>query len=91
MTQPTTPHDVSKLRVLYAVPTSDAVRIQRDQRYGITEGEAPLALDVYYPPDAGSDLKTPAVVFVTGFSDTGARRMFGSAMKDMGRMCPGHS
>jgi hypothetical protein len=83
MTQHTTPHDVSKTRVLYAMPTSDAVRIQRDQEYGVTEAGA-LTLDVYHPPHAGSDVRTPAVVFVTGFSDAGARRMFGCAMKDMG-------
>jgi hypothetical protein len=49
----------------------------------MTEAGA-LSLDVYYPPDAGGDVRTPAVVFVTGFSDAGARRMFGCALKDMG-------
>ena len=83
MTEHTTPHDVSKARVLYPMPTFDAVRVQRDLEYRVAEAGA-LALDVYYPPDAGSDARTPAVLFVTGFSDAGARRIFGCAMKEMG-------
>ena len=83
MNQDTTPHDVSKARVVYAMPTSDAVRVRRDQEYRLTD-TGPLAMDVYYPPDASSGSRTPAVIFVTGFSDVGARRMFGCAMKDMG-------
>jgi hypothetical protein len=81
--QTTPPRDVSNTRVVYAMPTSDAVRIRRDQEYRVTDGGA-LGMDVYYPPDASSGSRTPAVVFVTGFSDLGARRMFGCAMKDMG-------
>jgi len=35
MNQDTTSHDVSKTRVVYAMPTSDAVRIRRDQEYRV--------------------------------------------------------
>ena len=37
MTQNTTPHDVSKTRVVYAMSTSDAVRIRRDEEYRVTD------------------------------------------------------
>lgn len=83
MNEDTTPHDVSKTRVVYAMPTSDAVRIRRDHEYRATDAGA-LAMDLYYPPDAGSGSRTPAVIFVTGFSDVGVTRMFGCATKDMG-------
>src|SRR6185503_1731497 len=75
MNQDTTPHDVSKIRVVYAMPTADAVRIRRDQEYLATDAGA-LAMDLYYPPDASGGSRTPAVIFVTGFSDDGARRIF---------------
>jgi acetyl esterase/lipase len=64
------------------MPTTDAVRILRDQEYRHTDAGA-LAMDLYYPPDANVGSRTPAVVFVTGFSDVGAKRTFGCAMKDM--------
>jgi hypothetical protein len=40
-------------------------------------------MDVYYPHDANPGRPTPAVLFVTGFSDIGAERMLGSTFKDM--------
>ena len=43
-----------------------------------------LTMDIYYPPEAKAGSRTPAVIFVIGFSDIGARRMLGCAMKDMG-------
>lgn len=82
MNHATTPRDLSKIRVVYAMPTADAVRVRRDQEYRATDAGA-LGMDVYYPPDASSGSRTPAVIFVTGFSDVGVRRMFGCAMKDM--------
>lgn len=82
MTQHTTPHDVSRTRVVYAMRGSAAARILREREYRATEAGA-LVMDVYYPPDARRGARTPAVVFVTGFFDAGAKRMFGCAMKDM--------
>jgi hypothetical protein len=66
MSQGTTPCDVTKTRVVYTMPTSEAVRIRRDQEYRETDAGA-LAMDVYYPPDASSGSRTPAVIVVTGF------------------------
>jgi hypothetical protein len=41
-------------------------------------------MDLYYPPDSKAGARTPAVIFVTGFSDLGAEKMLGSRFKDMG-------
>ena len=83
MTQDAAPHDISKKRVVYTMPTADAVRILRDQEYRATDAGT-LTMDIYYPPEAKAGSRTPAVIFVIGFSDIGARRMLGCAMKDMG-------
>jgi acetyl esterase/lipase len=39
---------------------------------------------VYYPPDSTSGARLPAVLFVTGLSDSGAERMVGCKLKEMG-------
>jgi hypothetical protein len=79
-----TPQDhISKKQVVYAVPGVDRVTVRRDQPYRVTDA-GPLTMDVYYPPDATSGAPMPAVVFVTGFSDAGARKMLGCTFKEMG-------
>jgi hypothetical protein len=83
MKQDTTPHDITNSRVVYTMPSAGGVRLRRDQEYRQTETGG-LAMDIYYPPNATHGTRTPAVVFVTGFSDDGAKRMLGCAMKDMG-------
>src|SRR5437870_13904897 len=84
MNQDTTPHDVSKTRVVYAMPTSDVVRIRRDQEYRVTDAGA-LAMDVYYPSDASGGPRTRAGLFATGLSDVVARRRSGCAMRATAR------
>jgi hypothetical protein len=83
MNQDTIPHEISKVRVVYTMPGSEAVRIQRGEAFGISD-ESSLDMDFYYPAHAKTGSRTPAVVFVTGFSDLGARQVFGCAMKEMG-------
>jgi acetyl esterase/lipase len=41
-------------------------------------------MDVYYPPDSTSRARRPAVLFVTGLPDSGAERMVGCRLKEMG-------
>ena len=74
---------MSKRRVVYTIPGMEAVTVRRDQPYRFTDTGA-LTLDVYYPPDLTASARTPAVIFVTGFSDLGAERMLGSRFKEMG-------
>ncbi len=41
-------------------------------------------MDLYYPPDARLDARTPAVVIVAGFPDPGFQRFVGCRFKEMG-------
>jgi hypothetical protein len=81
MSQEAPREHISKKRVVYTMPGMNDVRVRRNHEYRITESGT-LTMDLYYPPDAGT--RTPAVVFVTGFSDVGARTMLGCTLKEMG-------
>jgi hypothetical protein len=72
---------ISKKRVIYTMPGVNDVVVRRDHEYRSTDSGT-LTMDLYYPPDAGT--RTPAVVFVTGFSDVGAKKMLGCTLKEMG-------
>jgi hypothetical protein len=77
-----TAQEIATRRVLYTLPGMETVKIRRDVEYRRT-GEDVLTMDLYYPaqPEPGA---LPAVVFVTGFPDPGARRVLGRPAKDMG-------
>lgn len=83
MSHDTQRDQLSKKRVVYAIPGMDAVPVRRDEPYRVTDA-GPLTMDLYYPSDARAGARTPAVLFVTGFSDPGAEKMLGSKFKDMG-------
>lgn len=70
-------------RVVYTVPGIDAVTVRRDEPYRTTDAEA-LTIDVYYPPGAARGMRLPAVIFVLGYNDAGAQKMFGCRFKEMG-------
>ena len=83
MSQGTPQDHISKKRVVYTLPGADRVRVRRDEPYRGTDAGA-HAMDLYYPPDSTTGARTPAVVFVTGFSDVGAQKMVGCNQKEMG-------
>src|SRR5438309_3031104 len=83
MSQDAQREHMSKKRVVYAMPGMEGVTVRRDEPYRMTDSGA-LAMDVYYPPDSKAGTPTPVVIFVTGFSDLGAKKMLGSRFKDMG-------
>ena len=83
MSQDTQRDQLSKKRVVHTVPGMEAVPVRRDEPYRVTDA-GPLTMDLYYPPDSKAGARTPAVIFVTGFSDLGAEQMLGSRFKDMG-------
>jgi len=83
MSQHTPQDHISRKKVLYSMPGVDAVTVRRDVEYRATDA-GPLTMDLYYPPDSTGGARTPAVVFVTGFSDAGAQKMFGCVLKEMG-------
>jgi acetyl esterase/lipase len=72
---------ITKTPVVYTMPGVEAVGV-RQVPYRSTDS-GPLTLDVYYPPDHRDDARTPAVVFVTGFSDVGAKRLLGCTANEM--------
>ena len=73
---------ISKRRVVYSVEGARGATVRRDHEYRVVDALA-LTMDVYYPPDSPSRAR-PAVLFVTGFPDSGAERMIGCKLKDMG-------
>jgi acetyl esterase/lipase len=83
MSQDAQREHMSKKSVVYTMPGMETVTVRRDEPYRMTDSSA-LAMDLYYPPDSKAGTPTPAVIFVTGFSDLGAEKMLGSRFKDMG-------
>src|ERR1051326_8641439 len=83
MSQETQLDEIKKKRVVYQIPGMEAVAIRRDVEYRGTDAGA-LTMDIYYPPNAQSGARIPAVIFVLGYSDLGAQRIFGCKLKDMG-------
>jgi hypothetical protein len=59
---------ITKKPVVYRIPGMEAATIRREVEYRTTDS-GPLKMDLYYPPDAKSGARIPAVVFVTGYSD----------------------
>jgi hypothetical protein len=82
MSQDTRRDPMSRKRVVYTMPGMEAIAVRRDEPYRVTDAGA-IAMDLYYPPHSTAGAPTPAVIFVTGFSDLGAERIFGSPFKDM--------
>ena len=76
-------HPMTKKEVVYRIPGMDAVTIRRDVEYRETDAGV-LTLDIYYPPDAQSGARTPAVLFVTGYPDGGFQAGLGCRQKEMG-------
>ena len=75
---------ISKKRVVLTLPGVDAVTIRRDEPYRTTDAGSALSMDLYYPSNSKSGARTPAVIFVTGFSDIGAQKVLGCTFKEMG-------
>jgi dienelactone hydrolase len=82
MGQETQPNDITRKRVVYEIPGADAVTIRRDVEYRATDTGA-LTMDLYYPPDAQSGSRIPAVVFVAGYPDLGFESKVGCKLKEM--------
>ena len=82
MSQETQRHDITKKKVVYQINGIDAVIIRRDVEYRVTDRDV-LTMDIYYPPEAKSEARPPAVVFVLGYSDLGFQKMLGCKQKEM--------
>lgn len=81
------PTELAKMMVVYSMPGMDEVTVRRDVTYRTTESGS-LSLDLYYPPGAAAsgalERRHPAVLIVYGYSDAGARNVFGRSFKEMG-------
>lgn len=73
--------EIAAKPVVYQIPGMDEVTVQRDIAYD--SSNAALSMDLYRPPDAKAATRLPAVVFVMGYSDLGAEKMFGCKFKEM--------
>jgi dienelactone hydrolase len=74
-------HEMTLKKVVYRIPGMDEATVRRDLEYRATDAGA-LTLDLYEPP-AKSGARRPAVIFVMGYSDLGAQRIFGCRFKEM--------
>jgi len=83
MSQDSQAEIITKARVVYTLPGVDAVTVRRDEAYRVADG-TPLTMDLYYPPGSPSGDRAPAVIFVTGYSDLGAKARLGRTFKEMG-------
>ena len=81
------PTELAKMTVVHSMPGMDEVTVRRDVTYRTTESGS-LSLDLYYPPGAAAagalGRRHPAVLIVYGYSDAGARNVFGRSFKEMG-------
>jgi hypothetical protein len=84
MSPDTHPQDhISKRRVVYSIVGAAAPTVRRDHPYRVVDERA-LTMDVYYPPESTSGARHAAILFVTGLSDSGAERIVGCKLKEMG-------
>ena len=81
MSQPKQRHEIATKPVVYGIPGMDAVTVRQNVVYQAPDSGA-LTMDIYYPPDAKSGARMPAVVFALGLSDLGAEAMFGCKFKE---------
>jgi len=79
--QPSDDH-ISKKRAVYGIPGMERAVVRKDVVYRTT-GAGPLTMDVYAPADAATGARLPAVVFVAGYNDVAAEKVFGCKFKEM--------
>jgi len=66
MSEPSTRHPIAMKKVVYEILGMESVVIRRGRSYAGSDGE-PLAMDLYYPPDATPRRRQPAVIVVLGY------------------------
>jgi dienelactone hydrolase len=71
---------IAKRPVVLELPGMDAVSIERGLSYGSAGPHR--RFDVYRPAERAS-AALPAVLFVTGYADAGAKKMFGCRLMDL--------
>ncbi len=74
--------DMATQGVVYRVPGMDRVAVERDIEFR-RDDDGALTFDRYQPLARTRDQPSPAVVFVSGYSDPGMERMTGRKFKDL--------
>jgi acetyl esterase/lipase len=74
---------VLEKRVIYELPGMQEIP-RRTIVYG-SEGNIPLAMDIYYPPASPATSELPAVIFVMGYPNSVVLERFGMKLKDSGQ------
>jgi dienelactone hydrolase len=74
-------HPIAEQRLVVRAPGTDNVLVARNVPLG-DDRTIGLRMDLYRPAGA-PDARLPAVVFVTGYSDTGSEKVLGCRLKDM--------
>jgi hypothetical protein len=69
--------------VVYSIPGMEGVKVRREVQYRATDAGG-LSMDIYYPPEAKSVGRVPAVVIVAGYPDAGFEANVGCKFKEMG-------
>jgi len=75
-------HETTRKPVLYRLRGMKTAPVRRGIIYRTTASQA-LTLDLYSPRKTTMRARRPAVVFVIGYADAGARQRLGCAFKDM--------
>lgn len=75
-----TRHPLTQQRLVVQTPEMDRVTVDRDIPFGRETADT-LRFDLYRPAGAARS-PLPAVIFVIGYSDTGAREAVGCEFKD---------
>ena len=76
-----TKNPITEQRLVLRVPGTDDVVVDRDVPFG-GGASGNLRMDIYRP-SAEETAPLPVLVFVTGYSDAGGRKLLGCALKDM--------
>lgn len=83
MSQEADQEPISRKHVVYEVPGMDDVTIRLDLEYHKTDAGI-QTMDLYYPEDAKRGGRIPAVIFVSGYPDTGTKKILGCKLKELG-------
>jgi hypothetical protein len=73
---------IAKQPLALTVPELGFAMVRRDIAYCLTDN-GPLVMDLYYPREPVDGSRLPGVVLVIGYSDIGARKVFGCPFKEI--------
>jgi hypothetical protein len=82
MSQDTPASHMTKKRVVYDMPGTDAVVVRKDLEFRAADGDV-LAMDLYCPSGPQTGTRAPLVIIVAGYPDAGFQKVLGCRYKEM--------